>query len=196
MVKKILFTIAVVAFLAASVQAVDPGVNMKKFDGMWPYEYIYVPVCSIPIVIDVGYFVQLEKCGDYKIKLKQVACDSVNDDVEFGKSTTGDFPCYLDCEEFKIRANFEVKLKGKVENKVSWFKEASAYFLAAPGVTPTIVVGNEGWQTRKVCVKAWDIQIWNAGTQNNETPVADLWITVKPNQLSESWEGTWQGGGP
>jgi len=41
MVKKILFTIAVVAFLTASVQAVDPGKYKQKFDGMWPFEYIF-----------------------------------------------------------------------------------------------------------------------------------------------------------
>jgi len=198
MVKKILFTIAVVAFLATSVQAVDPGVNQQKFDGMWPYEYIYVPVCSIPILMDVGYFVQIEKCGDYKIKLKQVACDSTNDDVLFGKSTTGDFPCYLDCEEIKVRANFNAKLSGKVENEVDWFAEGdtSVYYLAAPGLTPNIILGDGEWHTRKVCVKAWDIQIWNAGAQGDEVEVADLWITVKPDQLYESWDGEWQGGGP
>ncbi len=197
MVKKILFTIAVVAFLTASVQAVDPGVYQKKFDGMWPYEYIYVPVCSIPVLMDVGYFVQLEKCGDYKIKLKQVACDSINDDVEFGKSTTGDFPCYLDCEEIKVRANFEAKLGGKVENKVSWFDDGDekVYYEAASRLVPDVIPGDGNWHTRKVCIKAWDIKIWEAGSQGNEIRVADLWITVKPNVIG-GWEGEWQGGGP
>ncbi len=198
MVKKILFTIAVVAFLAASVQAVDPGVDQKKFDGMWPYEYIYVPVCTIPIFMDVGYFVQIEKCGDYKIKLKQVACDSINDDVAFDKSTTADFPCYLACEEIKLRANFDAKLDGEVENEVDWFKEGDTdvYYLAAPGLTSNVILGDGEWHTRKVCVKAWDIQIWEAGAQGDEIRVADLWITVKPDSVYESWEGTWQGGGP
>jgi len=189
MVKKILFTIAVVAFLTASVQAVDPGVYQKKFDGMWPYEYLFVPVCSIPILMDVGYFVQLEKCGDYKIKLVQVSCDSI------GKSTVGDFPCYLDCEEIKVRANFEAKLGGDVQNKADWFKEADVFYEAAEGLVPDVIDGDGNWHTRKVCVKAWDIEIWNAGAQGDEVRVADLWITVKPNQ-TPSWEGTWQGGGP
>ncbi len=198
MVKKILFTIAVVAFLTASVQAVDPGTYQKKFDGMWPYEYIYVPVCSIPILMDVGYFVQMEKCGDYKIKLKQVACDSVNEGVAFGKSTTTDFPCYLDCEEIKIRANFDAKLGGEVVNEVSWFAEGDTdvYYLAAEGLNPSVITGNGAWHTRKVCVKAWDIQIWNAGSQGDEVEVAYLYLTVKPDQTYESWEGEWQGGGP
>ena len=191
MVKKILFTIAVVAFLTASVQAVDPGKYKQKFDGMWPYEYLFVPVCSIPVLMDVGYFVQLEKCDDYKIKLKQVPCGDI------GKSATTDFPCYDDCEEIKIRANFEAKLGGDVQNKVSWFDagDEDVYYQAAEGLVPDVIPGDGNWHTRKVCVKAWDIEIWNAGSQGDEVRVADLWITVKPNQ-SPSWEGAWQGGGP
>ncbi len=191
MVKKVLFTIAVVAFLTASVQAVDPGKNMQKFDGSWPFEYIFVPVCSIPILMDVGYFVQLEKCNDYKIKLKQVPCDTI------GKSTTGDFPCYDDCEEIKIRANFDAKLGGDVKNKVSWFDagDEDVYYLADEGLVADEIPGDGEWHTRKVCVKAWDIQIWEAGEQGDEVKVADLWITVKPSH-TPSWEGTWQSGGP
>jgi hypothetical protein len=192
MVKKILFTIAVVAFL---VQAVDPGKYKQKFDGMWPYEYIYVPVCSIPVLMDVGYFVQLEKCGDYKIKLKQVICDDGND--PYPKSPTKDFPCYRDCEEIKVRANFEAKLGGKTANRVSWFPgdKEKVYYEAAEGLVPDVIPGDGNWHTRKVCLKVWDIAIWDAGEQGNEIRVADLYITVKPNQ-APSWEGEWQGGGP
>ena len=199
MVKKILFTIAVVAFLTASVQAVDPGKFKQKFDGMWPYEYIYVPVCQIPVLMDVGYFVQLEKCQDYKIKLKQVPCDDGKD--PYPKSALKDFPCYRDCEEIKIRANFEAKLGGKVVNKVSWWpgdKEKVYYEPVNEGDVPDVIPGDGAWHKRKVCIKAWDIAIWNAGEAQgkNEAKVADLWITVKPTQDYASWEGEWQGGGP
>jgi len=183
MIKKILFTIAVVAFLTASVRAVDPGVYQKKYDNMWPYEYLFMPVCTIPILMDVGYFVQLEKCGDYKIKLKQIACDK----LPYPKSVTGDFPCYEDCEEIKVRANFEAKLGGNVVNEVSWFEEGDTkvyYESPGGGVDPDIVPGDGAWYTRKVCVKAWDIKIWNSGAnaQGDEVKVADLQITVKPTQ--------------
>jgi len=200
MVKKILFTIAVVAFLAASVQAVDPGKYKQKFDGMWPFEYIYVPVCSIKVLMDVGYFVQLEKCGDYKIKLKQVPCDK----EPYPKSTTKDFPCYEDCEKIKVRANFEAKLGGKVVNKVSFWPgdKEKVYYTAAEGVVADVIPGDGSWHTRYVCIKAWDIKIWEAGEGyqgKNEVKVADLWITVKPNQ-DASWQTidgeTWLEGGP
>jgi len=175
MVKKILFTIAVVAFLTASVQAVDPGKYQQKFDGMWPYEYIYVPVCTIPILIDIGYFVQLEKCGDYKIKLKQVSCDTI------GQSTTTDFPCYLDCEEIKARANFEAKLGGNIVNKAGIWGDGDVYYEAAEGLNPDVIPGDGAWHTRKVCVKAWDVKIWESEGQGDEMKIADLEITVKPN---------------
>ena len=197
MVKKILFTIAVVAFLATSVQALDPGHYAQKFDGMWPYEYIMVPVCSIKVVMDVGYFVQLDDCGDYKIELKQVPCDDGDNDP-YPKNNEKDFPCYRACDTIKVRANFEVKLGGKIVDEVDWFAEGDAkvFYEAETGILPDVVVGDGNWHTRKVCIKAWDIQIWKAGAQGNKIEVAKLWVTVKPNTIDPSWEGEWQGGGP
>lgn len=189
MVKKILFTIAVVAFLTASVQAVDPGKYKEKFDGQWPFEYIFVEVCTIPILIDVGYFVQMEKCGDYKIKLKQVPCGDI------GKSATTDFPCYEDCESIKVRANFEVKMGGEVDETISpkWWTDGDnkvVYGDCGEGCAPDIVPGDGEWYEKKVCVRAWDIKIWNASNAQgqDEYHVADLMITVKPTQ-GEWWEG-------
>ncbi len=182
MVKKILFTIAVVAFLAGSVQAVDPGKYMQKYDAMWPYEYIFVEVCTIPILMDVGYFVQLEKCGDYKIKLKQVECTSI------GRNNIKDFPCYEDCETIKVRANFEVKMGGNVVSLRSWFNKdnTKVYYrdCEEEGCVPDIVVGDGEWHKTKVCVRAWDVQIWDAaeGQGENEYHVGNLEITVKPAQ--------------
>jgi len=199
MVKKILFTIAVVAFLAASVQAVDPGKYKLKFDESsdpsytdhpyWPYEYIYVALCEdIKIYMDVGYFVQMEKCGDYKIKLKQVTCSDI------GKSNTGDFPCYYDCENIKVRANFDAKLSGEVETLFpAWFKEDKTkvvYEQVEEGDEPYIVPGDGGWHVKRVCVRAWDVEIWESGGTGDDTGllgkgeahVGYLTITVKPLQ--------------
>jgi len=183
MIKKILFTIAVVAFLTASVQAIDPGAT-QKWDGMWPYEYLAVPVCTIPVLMDVGYFVQVKDCGDRKIKMKQVTCESI------GKAADT-FPCYDGCTNFEVRANFEAKLGGKLINKVKWFDDGddSVYYASTgEGISPDIVPGTGVWFTRKVCVKAWNIQIWNAGAQGDELQVASLQITVKPTQ-APWWEG-------
>jgi hypothetical protein len=189
MVKKILFTIAVVAFLTASVQAVEPGDYQKKYDGMWPYEYIYMPVCTMPVYMDVGYFVQITNCKDRKIELKQVDCDDDDDGQDpHPRDNRKDFPCYRDCEEIKVRANFEAKLGGKIINEVSWFEDGTAkvYYNAAEGLDPYIIPGDGNEHKRKICIKAWDIKIWNAGEQGDKIKVADLQVTVKPTQ-EESW---------
>lgn len=183
MVKKILFTIAVVAFLAGSVQAVDPGDSSIKDDGTWPYEYIFVDICTIPIKIDVGYFVQLEDCGDYKIQLQQVECESID------RNNTKDFPCYDGCVLIEIRANFQVQMGGDVDETISpqWWKDGDNdvyYGDCGQGCAPSIVEGDGEWHEKKVCVKAWDIKIWDAAGQQgeNEFHVADLVVTVKPTQ--------------
>ena len=181
MVKKILFTIAVVTLLAVTVQAADPVffAGAIKDDDMWPFEYIYVDLCTMPILIDVGYFVQVKDCGDRKIKLKQVPCESI------GKG--GKFPCYEDCESIEVRANFEAKLGANVSSSVSWFNagNASAYYGdCGEGCVPDIVPGDGAWHTKKVCVRAWEVSIWNAGEAQgqNEARIGDLTITVKPTQ--------------
>ncbi len=186
MVKKILFTIAVVAFLTASLQAVEPGDYQKKYDGMWPYEYIFIPVCTIPVYMDVGYFVQVTNCKDRKIKLKQVPCDDGLDPHQ--KNPIKDFPCYRACTEIKVRANFEAKMGGKIINEVSWFADGDAkvYYEADEGQVPDVIPGDGSEHKRKVCIKAWDIKIWNTGAQGDEIKVADLQVTVKPTQ-AESW---------
>jgi hypothetical protein len=191
MVKKILFTIAVVAFLTATVQAVEPGDYSKKYDGMWPYEYIYIPVCTIPVYMDVGYFVQVTNCKDQKIELKQVPCDDDdNGNDPHTKDPIKDFPCYRACTEIKVRANFEAKLSGEIINEVQWFKDGDAkvYYNAAEGVTANIIPGDGVEYKRKICIKAWDIKIWNTGAQGNKIKVADVQVTVKPTQ-AESWQG-------
>ena len=186
MVKKILFTIAVVAFLTASVRAIDPKYT-EKWDGMWPYEYLYVEVCTIPVLMDVGYFVQIKDCQDRKIKMKQVLCTSIGQKAD-------EFPCYDGCETFKIRSNFEAKLGGKLINRIGWFDagDDKVYYVSVgagqePDIIPP-VTSSIDWYERKVCVKAWKIQIWNAGVQGDEIKVADLQITVKPTQ-EPWWEG-------
>lgn len=181
MVKKILFTIAVVAFLTASVQALDVvGTDKLKYDGMWPYTWTPVPVCTIKVYMDVGYFVQVKDCGDRKIKLVQVPCADIGKEAD-------KFPCYDDCEEFKIRANFEVKLGGNLINKVSWLGDSEPYYLpvgdASPDVVPAGPGPSDGWHVRKVCVKAWNVKIWDAPNLGDEVQVAKLEITVKPNAL-------------
>jgi hypothetical protein len=89
MVKKTLVAIALVAFLAISAPADDvtPPVTDGAFDifyfgpsqngnGVkvegddtvyWPYEYKALDICTIPVRIQVGMYVEVEDCKQRKL---------------------------------------------------------------------------------------------------------------------------------
>ena len=184
MLKRTLIVIAVVAFLATSAQALGPvehrdGSNTNnpsiKVNNVtevigWPYEYKALVICEIPVFMNVGYYVQVEKCNERKIKLVQVDCD----DPVVGKEAKH-WPCYYDCENVKIRANFEVKLGVDKVKIGSVIDEWSA------SVTPDVVGPSSGWSTVSVCVKTWDTELWKAGEVGKEIRVGTIKLTVKPN---------------
>jgi hypothetical protein len=178
MLKRTLIVVAVVGLLATSAQALGPDphtgggnspaikVNNQSMTIGWPFEYKALTICAIPVYMNVGYYVQVEKCHERKIKLVQVPCEDI------GKS---DWPCYYDCENVKIRANFEVKL-GVDRVKIGpVIKEWSA------SVTPDVVGPSAGWATVSVCVKAWKTELWKAGAVGKEIRVGTINLTVKPN---------------
>ena len=182
MLKRTLIVVAVVAFLATSAQALGPDphtgggnspaikVNNESFTLGWPFEYKALRLCTIPVYMNVGYYVQVEKCHERKIKLVQVDCE----DQRVGKGA-GDWPCYYDCENVKIRSNFEAKLGVDKEKIGSVIKDWSAW------VTPDVVGPSAGWQTVSVCVKAWKTELWKAGNVGKEVRVGTVYLTVKPN---------------
>jgi hypothetical protein len=135
-------------------------------------KYDPVDICIFPVLMEVGHFVQLEKCGDYKIKLKQVSCDTI------GKSTTTDFPCYKGCVTIKVRANFPAIFSASVNKSggdEDMLKEVNLYW--EDGVN-TIQGDTGDWEELKLYLKAWDVEIWkfSAGT----VKVGEITIKVKP----------------
>jgi hypothetical protein len=167
MVKRSLIAIAVVALLATTVQAgYSPNL---KYDDHWPYEYVAVDLCTIPVYMDVGLYVQIKDCDKRKIELKQVDCAEIDRESK-------DFPCYLDCEEFEIRANFEVKLGvKKAKADPTNLKDWDAYYDGEDTVP-----GDGNYYKRKVCVKAWKTEIWKS-SPGDKVKVGEVTITVKPN---------------
>jgi hypothetical protein len=167
MVKKSLIAIALLAFLAMTVQAGDLAQNPYKFDDHWPWTYTALEICQIPVYMDVGYYVQLVDCSKKEIVLKQVTCDSI------GKGS-GDFPCYYGCVKFKIFANFEVKL-GTV-----LYKEGPVIDSWSASLDNDIVPGDGTQYEREVCIKAWKAKIW-LNAPGDKVKVGEVAITVKPN---------------
>jgi hypothetical protein len=194
MVKRTLIAIALVAFLASTAPAdievyywgFDPetgnvpGVDkdtIVKVDGnekvYWPYEFKKVPVCAMPVLMEIGMFVEVQDCKDRKIKLKQVDCGDI------GKGAK-DFPCYVDCEAIKVRANFEVSMDGYVEKNDLGEKvlDKVEVFYDGGNIVPADGKDHEV----KVCVRTWKAKLWeSAGVYGEEIKVGTLFVTARPN---------------
>jgi hypothetical protein len=175
MVKRMLIAIAVVALAASSVQAFDYPEDsnqplngkVKKDDG-WPFEYVAVDLCEIPVFMDVGMYVQVLECEKRKIVLKQGDC------VELGK-TTDDFPCYKGCDsEVQVRANFAAVLGTKLSKATdSPITEWSA------SIDDPLIPGDGVYKKVEVCVLAWKTEIWRSNP-GDEVEVGSVYLTVKP----------------
>ena len=182
--KRTLIAIAVVALLATSVHAAieDPYYftagdhGAIKIDGKdnptirWPYKIVYdeLVVCNIPIKMKVGMFVQVKDCKKKKIVLEQVNCEDI------GKGAS-DYPCYLGCVDFDVRANFDVKLGSALHKSGDVIDSWSAYYDGGDTVP-----GDGDWHPIKLCVKAWKTAIYKAAP-GDEVSVGSVDITVKPN---------------
>jgi hypothetical protein len=189
--KRTLIAIAVVALLATSAHAaieVWPFLDVAdhsaiKVDGKetkefrWPYEIIYqeLTVCTIPVYMKVGMFVQVEDCANKKIVLEQVSCTDFDQITggAIGNKGAGDYPCYWDCEDIRVRANFPVELGLKL-NKGDMIPDSTAYFDG-----DNTVPDDGSWKDIKICVAAWKAQIYKA-KPHDEVTVGSVEITVKP----------------
>jgi hypothetical protein len=188
MVKKTLIAIALVAFLASTAPAaidvyywgpMDKETGVKS-DGRtyvyWPYEYKALDICSMPIKMNVGMYVDVKDCTDRKIILEQVDCSDI------GKA--GEYPCYYDCETINVRANFEVKLGTRVVRESSALNSGKIEgFYDGDDVIP----GDGSYHAAKVCVRAWSVDLWNQ-PYGHEITVGTLYITAKPNFAPEYTE--------
>lgn len=182
--KKTLIAMAAVVLLASVAQAAleefyfgRDGHRMVKVDGSqtirWPFEYKSLVVCTMPVKMSIGMWVEVEKCDDKKIILEQVDCGDI------GKGG-GDFPCYLDCEKFRVRANFEVKLganlvKNDLGNAVFDGGKWGAYYNSGD-----VIAGDGSYHEAEVCLKAWKVKLYK-GTPGDEVTLGSLQITAKPN---------------
>jgi hypothetical protein len=194
MVKRTLIAIALVAFLASTAPAdievyywgfdpstgSVPGIDKDtgvKVDGnekvYWPYEYKKLPICAMPVLMEIGMYVEVQDCKDKKIKLKQVDCGDI------GKGG-GDFPCYVDCESIAVTANFDVEMDGYLEKNDLGSKVIDKWEVFYDG--GNIVPGDGSNHTVNVCVRAWHAFLWkSAGVYGEEIQVGTLYVTARPD---------------
>lgn len=196
MIKKTLMAIALLAFVTSAYASLTidddiPAFYWHKDKGyavkseliskpviQWPYTINYqaLTICTIPIYMHVGMYVQIENCDDKKIILEQLNCSDI------GKNSTNDFPCYQGCvDELKVKANFDVKMGASlhikdgvpaIPNGDHW----SAYYDNGVDVVP----GDGDYHSVKLCVKAWGVNIAKSAP-GEEVQVGSVDVTVKPN---------------
>jgi hypothetical protein len=176
MVKRSLIAIAVLALIATSVHATgldyNEGGKIKRDSG-WPWEYIALDICTIPVYMDVGMYVEVKECSKQEILLTQVPCPD-------GRK----FPCYCGCDDIEIRANFAAWVgvkKGDVPDG-SPIKSWETYIVQGggdEGLYPLAPSVGGAYDKITICVEAWETKIWEAGP-NDKLKVADVVVTVKP----------------
>jgi hypothetical protein len=167
MVKKCMIALAVVALMVTVVRAGDPVI---KRDGDWPWTYKAIDLCKMPVYMNVGHYVQLKECHKREIKLQQVDCSSI------GKGG-GDFPCYTDCEDIEVRANFPAIFGAKLSKIGGILKDTSVYW---KDDINQISGSTGGWEKLTVCMDAWKAEIWKAAEPDDKLKVGEITINVKP----------------
>jgi len=149
MVKKSLFAIAAVALLAVAAQAGE----IKIHD--WPCEFISQEVATIPVVMDVGYWIRIKDQDKLKIKLTQ---KSIHE--------------YEGCTDMKVECNLNISLScsisatGAVPGKYSC------------SVNPADVDSPGG--TVSVCATLKDADLGGTPGGSKNVHVATVTIKVKP----------------
>ena len=184
MVKKTLIAMVLVALLTTSAHAAlsewyhnDGDSAAVKVDGSdkptirWPYEICYdeLVICTIPIKMDVGMYVQVKDCNKKKIVLEQVDCATINQAAK-------KYPCYKGCVDLTVRSNFEAKLGTELhKNDSDIIKSWKAYY-----DNTDVVPGDGADYVVKLCVEAWEAQLFKHAA-GDEVAVGSVDITVKPN---------------
>lgn len=171
MVKKCIIALAVAALIVTTAQAGAPAPDGSiKKDGDWPWEYKAIDLCTIPVYMDVGHYVQLKECHKREIKLVQVACSSIGRD-------SGDFPCYSDCEDIEVRANFPAIFGASLSKIGLILQDTSVYWKDDHNQ----ISGSTGdWEKLTICLDAWNAEIWRAAEPAENALVGEITINVKP----------------
>lgn len=202
--RRTLTAVAVIVSLASAAQAVLEEratqivyPHSRVLNGReavrWPFDPKPKPLtlCTMPIKMKVGtyveirwpaktieygsdvdivpesYNVEVEEVINRKIVLCQVLCSDIGRD-------SNDFPCYLDCIKFNVRANFQVKLETELVKTSNIIDEWEALF------DGTDIIGGSGqYKKVRICVKAWKVKLYNAPAGERE--VGTLVITAKPD---------------
>jgi hypothetical protein len=149
--KKALVAMAVVALLAVSVQAGEIKLHN------WPCTFVSVEITSIPVVMDVGYWVKIKDQDKLKIKL-------VQDETDIHK--------FKGCVDMVVENNFNIVLSCSISATGAVPGDYSCS--VDPANVPT------GGATVKVCATLTNADLKGTTGNSKDVQVATVKIKVKP----------------
>jgi hypothetical protein len=149
--KKALVAMAVVALLAVGVQAGE----IKTHD--WPCTFVALEITSIPVVMDIGYYVRIKDQDKLKIKL-------VQDELDIHK--------FKGCVDMVVESNFNLVLSASISKTGAIDGDYSV------SLDPSSA--NKGSTTVKVCATLTKAVLTGQEAGTKDVQVATVKIKVKP----------------
>jgi len=149
--KKVLISLAVVALLAVGVQAGEIKTHS------WPCQYVSLEITSIPVVMDIGYYIKIKDQDKLKIKL-------VQDELDIHK--------FKGCTDMVVESNFNAVLSASIS------KTGAIAGDYAVSIDPS--TANKGSTTVKVCATLTNANLTGQDAGTKDVQVATVKIKVKP----------------
>ncbi len=149
--KGCLTTVAIVAILAVGVQAGE----IKTHE--WPCQFIALEITSIPVVMDIGYFIRIKDQDKLRIKL-------VQDEQDIHK--------FKGCVDMTVESNFNAILSASITKTGAIDGNYS--------VSLDTTAANKGSTVVKVCATLTNANLVGQDAGTRDVQVATVKIKVKP----------------
>jgi len=162
--KKGLLIVAAVLMLAGAVQAGELKVHN------WPCTFVAKQFMTIPVTMDVGYYILVKSQSKYTIHMDQLAPDKVD---------------YAGCVTIPVMCNFPATLTLQIAkftangDAVAGGGSLKAYFSNDPTITSFNITAIGTTQVQ-ICASLTNAQIGNLTGGQNNVHVADVTVFVVP----------------
>lgn len=151
MLKRSLIAVAVVALLAVGVQAGE----IKTHE--WPCTFVALEITSIPVTMDIGYYIKIKDQDKLKIKLVQ---------------SETDIHAFKGCTNMTVESNFAAVLSCSISKTGAIDGDYSC------SVDPANV--GVGSTSVKVCAELKNANLTGQNAGTKDVQVATVKIKVKP----------------
>jgi hypothetical protein len=151
MLKRSVVAAAAAALLAAAVQAGE----IKTHD--WPTTFVPLEITSIPVVMDIGYYIRIKDQDKLRIKL-------VQDELDIHK--------FKGCVDMVVESNFDLVLSASITKTGAVDGDYSV------SLDPS--TAHAGSTTVKVCATLANAVLTGQEAGTKDVQVATVKIKVKP----------------